>query len=648
VLLGCIVLALLLIFALVFSEWTTIRDEPQIRSSHLLLEDGTRRDITLPFFQKSPVPHAVYEYAVAIEWHKGAAARFRIIPDDYLESIIVNGQLLPGERYPEPGRSDYTFGLVVDFSSYLHDGVNELLFRITDTGGAYGMNLKVIELAYSPLRIAAFTICILLVLAIVFLILRYFKNVDWVIIIFVMTALVWQLISLAVRAYYEFGFDLHYGAGIGHIEYIQYIAEKGSLPSPQGWISYHPPLYYITAAGVWILAKALHLTDPFKALQILSLAYYWIFLVFSLRLLKQAIKQPWFYRIAAALLIFWPQGFLAATRIGNDVLLFPLFVMTLFYGQRWLSGGKNRDLLLASIFCGLGLFTKISIFPLGVLLGCIILWRLLRKHTTLSLWYAIAAIFILAGSFFLSGLNKWVYTIKTHNPQWLTSPFHNHWNVRLNSGLYVDNYTMDFVFPDTKSWFEDVPPDVWRDGARKRSNFWNHVLKTLMHGQIAYKNNLRPKLLMPYMNILFVFLVVLACYGFPLFWRRRLIPYMPFSAGSSALVSRRKNTGQKRLRRIGRCFGQARTHSKETDLRFVLAGSALLLIFCMIARILKPTPTINDARYLMPIIPAVVLAIAYGLARLQDRRWLYISANAVVLCFILLSLIFYFALPGYL
>jgi len=642
IILQCVVLVVLLVIAIFFLERTAALEVPQIRESYLLLEDGTQRNISLPFSERSPIPKAVYKYIIKLEWRNGANTRFRVIPDDYLADITVNGRPLSEVRYSDPGRGDWNNGLIVDFKGAFRDGMNEIIFTVNDNGGAYGMNFKAIGLMYSPLRIAILSVCTLLALAIVFLVLRHY-NVDWVIIICVMIALVWQIVSLAARDHTAFSFDLYYGTGIGHVEYFQYIADKGALPPPNGWSSYHPPLYYITAAGVWIFVKALHLVDPFKAIQLLSLVYYWIFLFFSLRILRQVLKQPWLYRIASALVIFWPMGFLAATRIGNDALFYPLFMMTLFYGQRWFSHGKNRDLLFASISCALGLFTKMSIFPIGLLLGCIILWRLVRKHAALSLRYAIAAILILAGSFFLSGLNKWVYALKTHNPQWFTSPFHNQWSIRLNGALFVDNHAIDFILPDTKSWFEDVGPDVWRDGSRKRSNFWNHMLKTLMHGQHVYHTGFRGKVFVPLMNIIFISFIGLACYGFPMFWRQRKVPYACTNAGAfSSLISRSRGGGAQRAR--NRLLGRMRAHSKETDLRFVLAGCTLLVIFCMIARINFPTPTSNDARYLLPIMPIVVLAIVYGLARLRDRSWLYVLANIAILCFILISLVFYFGL----
>jgi len=139
---GCIVLLLLLVFILLFFEWASDRDDPQISASYLLRDDGGRSVITLPFSGRHSVDRTAYKYIVELIWQKGGNTCFRVVPDDYLESITVNGRLMPEALYSGPGRGDWQNGLIVDFNSYLREGKNELLFRILNTGGPYGMDLK--------------------------------------------------------------------------------------------------------------------------------------------------------------------------------------------------------------------------------------------------------------------------------------------------------------------------------------------------------------------------------------------------------------------------------------------------------------------------------------------------------------------------
>jgi len=641
--LGYLALALLLIFALIALEKAAALNEPKVVAAYLLLEDGSSRAISFPFSEKSSELQAVHRYNVKLRYN-GATTRFWIIPDDYLASITVNGQLLPEERYSDSGRGDWKRGLIVDFKGFLRDGMNEIIFAIKDNGGAYGMNFKAIGIEHSLLRLVILAICILLALAFVFLVLRRFR-VDRVIIMLILFAFAWHLISLAVRDYQSYGHDL-YAFGQGHVNYIQYIVEKKALPPAHGWSYYHPPLYYLSGTGIFKFAKALKLADPYKALQLLSLVYYWIFLGYSMRFMAQVIKRPWTYKVAVALLLFWPAGSLAALRIGNDALLYPLFMISLFYGHRWVVAEKGRDLLLASIACGIGFFAKISIFPLGVLLGCLVLWRLYRKYATLTLRYAVTALVILSGSFFFSAADKWVYEFKAHHPEWYMAPFYCVYArpIMLNSPTALQNRLIDFVVPDTKVWFGASFTNPWHDDMTARSNFWNYMGKTAMFGEFTYSDKFRENYLAPVMNVCFALLFILACYGLPLFWRRRLIPYSHSLESLPVLLPHENAAERGYIRSLGRRMGKARRISRETDLRFVLVIAILLLFLCICARMSISAAPLNDFRYMLQILPVIVLAVTGGLERLQGHRWRFIFANIVILCFALASMLFYFGL----
>jgi len=172
----CAVLALLLILSCVFLNRASVREAPQITACYLLDEDGERHPIELPFSRPGTGNKTVYEYIIQIRWKEGMSTYFHIIPDDYLESITVNDRAIPEKLYTGPGRADYNEGLRINFSSYLRRGINELVFRITDTGGAYGLDLRVMENLYIfQLRIVILLLCILLALAMIF---KAFKKTE--------------------------------------------------------------------------------------------------------------------------------------------------------------------------------------------------------------------------------------------------------------------------------------------------------------------------------------------------------------------------------------------------------------------------------------------------------------------------------------
>jgi hypothetical protein len=173
-------------FSLIFLAKSAERYAPAtIKAVWLLLENGKRRAITLPFSEggrASTENKITYEYIVELEWQKSEDARICIIPDDYLESITVNGQLMPEEKYSGKGRT-WPNSLIVDFASYLREGNNEILIRISDCGWSYGIQLDVFSVLKSAsLLIFAIILNILITLAMVFLIMRRF-NMDHIFIV---------------------------------------------------------------------------------------------------------------------------------------------------------------------------------------------------------------------------------------------------------------------------------------------------------------------------------------------------------------------------------------------------------------------------------------------------------------------------------
>ncbi|MDR2733144.1 MAG: hypothetical protein LBC99_00705 [Spirochaetota bacterium] len=173
----CTALSLLLLASFIFLvlEKPTPQKEARIEAVWLLQENGERRAITLPFSERNAAGKNTYEYIVELKWRKNDNTRIHIIPDDYLQNITVNGQLMPEGKYSGPGRSDYHNGLIVDFASYLREGSNEILFRISDNGGAYGIDLKTKIPLKSSLQGLLFVLISLLVLALASLLLYRFK-----------------------------------------------------------------------------------------------------------------------------------------------------------------------------------------------------------------------------------------------------------------------------------------------------------------------------------------------------------------------------------------------------------------------------------------------------------------------------------------
>jgi hypothetical protein len=264
---------------------------------------------------------------------------------------------------------------------------------------------------------------------------------------------------------------------------------------------------------------------------------------------------------------------------------------------------------------------------------------------TLSVRSACLALAIIGGGFFLSATDNWIYELKANHPKWYMAPFTNVTN-KVRPDIDITNRVLDFIVPDSKIWFEKEYMDPWKD-THARANIWNFAGKTAMFGEFSYTGDFRKIYLAPFMNIVFIFLFVLMCYGLPMFWRFRLIPYGYLNEANIfrfAQIKYENNALRKGIRGRGRWLGAARANSLQGDFRFVGGVASFLVLLFLFSRINHAAPSITDFRYLMPIMPVIVAAIAGGIMRLQKYHWRFVFANALVLCFALASFLFYFGI----
>src|SRR5690606_9995878 len=92
-------------------------------------------------------------------------------------------------------------------------------------------------------------------------------NQKWVLVIaLIPITFYWSATSWDTRS--------HDVSGGGHFDYIEYVATKKALPLPdEGWVFYHPPVYYVIGAAVWKAAGMLGL-PPHQPLQFLSVIFW--------------------------------------------------------------------------------------------------------------------------------------------------------------------------------------------------------------------------------------------------------------------------------------------------------------------------------------------------------------------------------------
>jgi hypothetical protein len=217
--------------------------------------------------------------------------------------------------------------------------------------------------------------------------------------------------ALAANDYFRlparFGMDQQ-----GHLDYVRFIVEKGSLPlATDGWQMFQSPLYYLLAAGLYrALSGWLSFEDTARALRVLSIAcglglveatYLGARLVFAGQRGAQAVAV-----LVGALL---PMNFYLCQAVGNEPLAAVLSAFTLVLALGLVRQPERssslRYLGLLGGLWGLALLAKVSalllVAPIGLAVG------LAFSRARVELRRAIAGIGVLSAS--ALAISGWYY-----------------------------------------------------------------------------------------------------------------------------------------------------------------------------------------------------------------------------------------------
>ncbi|GBU25795.1 hypothetical protein R83H12_02453 [Fibrobacteria bacterium R8-3-H12] len=102
-------------------------------------------------------------------------AKFKVIPDDCLQEISINGKKIPLDGIQ--GLCDYSRGADFDFSKYVKEGLNHFEFRIQNNGGPGGFR---VEMPYNAFRALSLIqhIFILFFIFFIILVLKKLHNIK--------------------------------------------------------------------------------------------------------------------------------------------------------------------------------------------------------------------------------------------------------------------------------------------------------------------------------------------------------------------------------------------------------------------------------------------------------------------------------------
>lgn len=445
-----------------------------VESPKLAIGNADAQPIKLPYKLKSSGSQSLY-FEATVYRHTLTTTLLRIIPDDCIETLQVNGQPINVTRLP--GRCDWSHGAKIDLGPYLKRGENTIRIGVKKKDGIGGLNLFGTPDLYRPSHMALQFLAMLGLAGWLITLTR--NSLSTPLSLLMASGALLQLHYLSYTDYATRTFDLLIATG--HLDYIKMIAEHLTLPNPtQGWEYHQPPLYYLLAAAVYAIFTYLPVLEPLVALQMMSMALFILFLYFSLRSLTMLVADRRILFVASALLIFWPSGIIHSIRIGNDILFFTLFAAGVYAILQWQL--RQRPFWPALLIASLALITKANGIILFGVIGILMLVELYRaralrgffRQTGIALLYFLAA-------FLINFADNIYYVMAGNGSDWLVSNVVN----TINKKLYVANEAFNYLYFDIKTYLSEPFINPW-DDRYGRQYFWNYLFKSALFSEFFF------------------------------------------------------------------------------------------------------------------------------------------------------------------
>jgi len=587
--------------------------------------------VTLPFLQDSGAISNEYVFTGLLEYYPFYPTVLKIIPDDNFKTLKINGLEVSLAGISPEKLSDWVNGFEIDIGKYLKVGSNQIEFLVMDLGaGKYGLD------AYNPGPFHSFISFIFFILFLIFsMAFFYFAlealGFDFKVRLIFITALFVFIMNLVHTRYDRYTYDLLEGDS-GHLNYVEYIVKNNALPSPDGWVFYHPPLYYLSAAAVYKVCQLIGVNFIYKALQGLSLFYFFTFLIFGALILKRLISKSSLFYLSIFLLVFWPSGFIHSIRIGNDVLFCTLFTAGLFYLYRWRETKEWKYLYMASLFASLDFMTKTNGLILIMVLFILLLIEYFKyKDKIVFLKKASMVLGMLILAFVLSTYDNYIMAIQQKRPNWILAGIINV-TASEDPALYVENKLINYVYFDPATYFTSPFVDT-RDNRTGRQYFWNFLLKSSLFGEFSFSSSLKRGIALFLSYLLFGMLIYFLA-GL-VFWvmmmRDRSLPIresyrnpMVFSLcgdlNSTYRVRHIKRYKFPLLVKVELVRRHFFSRYKAKDFGMLLLSLLFFILLMLAYRINKPLSPLSDFRYIYPAIITFCTLYCFSLEVFKDRH----------------------------
>lgn len=452
-----------------------------VRTTHVQIADsnGKNHPVTLPLIEHSD-PALLLKpltYSGIMYYHAFSQHVVNITPDDCVRLFRINGKTVPLTKLVHGGICDYIKGFDIDLKPYVAVGRNSFEISVQDYGGWYGLSVK--NSYYDLLFVSLYSVLVIEFTVIAYYFLRQFLHLPISVIIIVLLGILIRLFYLSYTTQWERSYDVM--TYTGHLDYIRYIGDTFHLPTPYGWEYHQAPLYYIIAAIVYKAARILAL-NYINALQLLSLVFNLIFLLFGVLIFKILFKEKLLFILSTAILVFLPSGILHSVRIGNESLYYALCSLSLYLLIKYVSIKRNRYFYGAAICIALAIGTKFNGLFLEILLAILFIGGNVKKLKKKK---------IVAGIGFLLALFLFTLYICYHRDYKLevqafyTNVIKGNIPNAMNQELTVGNSLPNYVYLDEKTFISQPFTNSWSDYGG-RQFFLNFLLKTMLFGEFNF------------------------------------------------------------------------------------------------------------------------------------------------------------------
>ncbi len=478
----------------------------------------------------------IYKIDIAVKQSSGLI--LKIIPDDRVNRIYINGHYISLDNISPAALSDFRQGFSLPVGDHLSKGTSSITIHTSNLGGSYGILFEFV-CSKRLLREAILYLVFFLILAVY----RLMGNraYSFSLKIAFIVGIIERIFYFLVTAPGERGHDLGW-----HTSYIASIEKLDIESILQHW-SLHPPTYYLIGYWISIMLKFFGVEDPqvlLKFLQLFSTFTSIGALFFTLNTLsllfgyaekgrftdyltahvcsnraKQLLKFCIFMLAAT-----WPSYVLHSARIGNESLTYLFIAIAFWKIVSWYCLEDQRALIFSLVYAFLATITK----SVGLILFAIIAICFFCKRFSASARFPSERTFFLVAIFLTFFTISSVITFGPAVRDKLNGTRNDIFIANANSvtqALRVGNRAQNFLWFDLKMFINSPFSSPWDDNLG-RQFYGNYLAKTALFGEFSFPSTVLSNLAV-YISWLagLLFLLSVAC----LFYltREDMVKFLP-------------------------------------------------------------------------------------------------------------------------